>query len=62
MLLTWGGEETWLGKFNDLTWLKYAPCVVRAAEPPGEPARPVATISFHRGGRNSLDANTPGAG
>jgi hypothetical protein len=62
VLITWGGEEKWLGKFNNLTWLRYAQRVVLAAEPPGEPARLVATITFRRVGRKSPDANTPGGG
>ena len=61
-LITCGGEQQWPGKSSNLIWLRYAQRVELAAEPPGGPARPVATITWQRVGRKSLDADTPHGG
>jgi len=62
VLITCGGEQQWPGKSSNLLWLRYAQRVGLAAEPPGGPARPVATITWWRVGRKSLDADTPHGG
>jgi hypothetical protein len=64
MLCGKAGEENeqWPGKSSNLTRLRYAQRVELTAEPPGGPARPVATITWRRVGHKSLDADIPYGG